>query len=93
MEKEKQNSNLSKECQFCQSNANFLCFECNCYLCESCFNSIHNKQKNSSHKKKLLDPFVPIELNCQKHPKVPLNLFCLKEKGNLYKNICNLNVK
>ena len=84
MEKEEQKSILYKECQLCQSNAPFLCFECNYYLCESCFNLIHSKQKNSAHKKEPLDPIVPIELNCKKHPKDRLNLFCFKEKGILF---------
>ena len=84
MEKEEQKSILYKECQLCQSNAPFLCFECNYYLCESCFNLIHSKQKNSAHKKEPLDPIVPIELNCKKHPKDRLNLFCFKEKGNFF---------
>ena len=76
--------NICKECQICQSNASFLCLECNNYLCESCFTLIHSKQKNPSHKKESLDPFFPIELKCQKHPKDRLNLFCLKEKGKLF---------
>ena len=84
MKKEEQKSNLYKECQLYQSNASFLCFECNYYLCESCFNVIHSKQKNPNHKKDPLDPIVPIELNCKKHPKDRLNLFCFKEKGNSF---------
>ena len=81
MEKEKK-QNLFKECQLCQSDAPFLCFGCNCYLCESCFNLIHSKQKSPAHKKESLDPFIPIELNCQIHQNDRLNLFCIKEKGN-----------
>lgn len=83
MDKEKK-SNLYKECHLCQSNATFLCLECNYYLCGSCYDLIHSKQKNQSHKKEPLDLFVPIELNCQIHLKDRLNLFCLKEKGNLF---------
>ena len=81
MEKE-QKSNIIKECHLCQSYASFLCFECNYYLCESCFNLIHNKIKIASHKKESLDYFFPIELNCQMHQKDRLNLFCIKDKGN-----------
>ncbi len=73
-----------KECHLCQCNAPFLCFECNYYLCQSCYDLIHSKQKNSSHKKEPLDRFVPIELNCQIHLKDRLNLFCVGEKGNLF---------
>ena len=83
MDKEKK-SNLYKECHLCQSNATFLCLECNYYLCGSCYDLIHSKQKNQSHKKEPLDLFVPIELNCKIHLKDRLNLFCLKEKGNLF---------
>ena len=25
--------------------------------------------------------YVPIDLYCQAHPDIPLNLFCVKEKG------------
>ena len=59
MDKEKK-SNLYKECHLCQSNATFLCLECNYYLCGSCYDLIHSKQKNQSHKKEPLDLFVPI---------------------------------
>ena len=83
MDKEKK-SNLYKECHLCQSNATFLCLECNYYLCGSCYDLIHSKQKNQSHKKEPLDLFVPIELNCKIHLKDRLNLFCLKEKGKLF---------
>ena len=71
-----------KECDICGVNATSLCFNCIQYFCESCFKLIHDKQKNSSHKKGLIDPYVPIDLKCPEHPINPLVLFCLDEKGN-----------
>ena len=41
---------------------------------------IHDLKKNPQHQKELLDPFIPIEINCPKHPKYPLELFCNDEK-------------
>ena len=75
-----------KVCDICGSNATSLCFQCLQYFCESCYNLIHNKLKNSKHEKNLIDPFFPIDLKCPKHPKDSLSLFCLDEKG---KYICN----
>ena len=72
-----------KECHLCQCNAPFLCFECNYYLCQSCYDLIHSKQKNSSHKKEPLDRFVPIELNCQIHQKIDL-IYFVSEKKVIY---------
>ena len=83
MKKEK--SNLIKECEICKSNATSLCFECNNYYCDSCYKFVHDKQVNSNHKKELIDPFVPIDLKCPGHPKNPLSLFCLNEKGKFIK--------
>ena len=80
MKKEK--SNQKKECEICNSYATSLCFECNNYYCDSCFKLVHDKQINSSHKKELIDPFVPIDLKCPEHPKYPMDFFCIDEKGN-----------
>ena len=44
-------------------------------------NLFMKKKKNSNHTKQALDPYVPILLKCPEHPEVPLNLFCLDEKG------------
>ena len=41
---------------------------------------IHDKKK-SNHKKEKMDIYAPIELKCKEHPDVPLNLFCVDEKG------------
>lgn len=81
MKNEEKKSGFNKECQLCQFNALYLCLECNNYFCDSCHNLIHNKQKNEKHKKEELDPFIPIDLYCPKHPKDRLNLFCISEKG------------
>ena len=73
---------LIKECEICESNANCLCFICNEYFCDSCFKMIHDKKKSkSNHKKEKIDIYIPIELKCQEHPDVHLNLFCIDEKG------------
>ena len=70
-----------KECEICGLNATSLCFICNEYYCDSCFKMIHDKKINSNHKKDKIDIYVPIDLKCQKHQNVPLNLFCVDEKG------------
>ena len=80
---EQQNKNKIKECDICGLNATCLCFKCIQYFCESCFKLIHDKQKNSTHKKEPLDPYIPIELKCQDHPIIPITLFCLDEKGKI----------
>ena len=74
---------MEKNCDICGTNANCLCFNCINYFCDSCFKLIHDKQKNSNHKKEKIDPYIPIELKCKEHPKIPLNLFCIDEKGKL----------
>ena len=74
---------MEKNCDICGANANCLCFNCINYFCDSCFKLIHDKQKNSNHKKEKIDPYIPIELKCKEHPKIPLNLFCIDEKGKL----------
>ena len=83
--KEKSNQKL-KECDICGENGTSLCFKCMQYFCDSCFKLIHDKPKNAQHKKELIDPYVPIDLRCQTHPLIPLNLFCLEEKGKYFIN-------
>jgi len=70
-----------KECEMCDSNATCLCFKCNNYFCEKCYKIIHDLKKNLSHKKEIIDPFIPIELKCPKHLQIPMNLFCINAKG------------
>ena len=78
MEKE----NQIKKCDFCGKDANSICFKCNNYFCENCFNIIHNLKQDEKHDKENLDILVPIEIKCQKHPSNLNNLFCVDEKGN-----------
>ena len=82
---EKINKQL-KECNICGAYATCLCFKCMQYFCDSCFKLIHEKPKNSQHKKELIDPYVPIDLRCKEHPLIPINLFCLEEKGKYFFN-------
>ena len=70
------------ECEFCRGQANSICYECYIYFCDSCYKIAHSKLQDNKHKKEKIDFFVPIETKCQAHPKVPINLFCLDEKGN-----------
>ena len=72
-----------KKCEICQEIATSICFKCNSYFCDSCSKFVHDKPINREHKKENIDPFVPIEIKCKIH-NVPLNLFCLEEKGNKY---------
>ena len=80
----------SKECDICGNNATSLCFECINYFCDACYKFIHDKQRNSFHKKEKIDPYVPIELKCPEHPKDRINLFCTDEKG-IFIIFINLN--
>ena len=76
-----QDSTYIKSCDICGINSSCICFSCLNYFCDSCFTIIHDKEKNSCHKKEEINPYIPIELKCEKHPKNPLNLFCINEKG------------
>ena len=77
------NVSNQKKCEICESNATTLCLTCQNYYCESCFKYVHDK-KPKSHMKENIDLYVPIDIKCPEHPSVPLNLFCIDEKGNLY---------
>ena len=72
---------LIKECEICGKNATCLCFICINYYCDKCYKMNHDNEKNAQHKKEGIDPYVPIDLKCTEHPNVPLNLFCVDEKG------------
>ena len=78
---EKKKLSNTKECDFCNIKAIYLCFICKNYFCEICYKIIHELKKNSQHQKELIDPYIPIEINCPEHPKYPLELFCIDEKG------------
>ena len=73
-----------KQCELCGETAKSLCLQCNSYFCDSCYKFVHDKKKNLEHKKEVIDPFVPIDTKCLSHPIIPLNLFCIDEKGKLY---------
>ena len=40
-------------------------------------------QKNITHKKEIIDPFIPMDLKCPDHPEHPVYLFCAEEKGKI----------
>ena len=77
----------SKQCELCGDNAKNLCLKCNSYFCDSCYNFVHEKKKNSQHKKETIDYFVPIDTKCPEHPNIPINLFCIDEKGKKFYKI------
>lgn len=79
MEKNK-NKNF-KDCEICDSNATCLCYKCYNYYCEQCYKFIHDKQKNSNHKKESVDPYLTFDLKCPAHPTYPMYLFCVDESG------------
>ena len=80
--------NNIRKCDICGEQASCLCFQCIMYFCDSCFKMIHDKQINKDHKKEKIDYFVPIDIKCPEHPKIPINLFCLDDKGkNIFFNI------
>ena len=51
------------------------------YYCDSCFKIAHSKEETQSHKKEKIDYYVPIDLKCPEHNLIPMNLFCVDEKG------------
>ena len=75
------NKAKEKICELCKELATNICFDCNFYLCDSCFKFLHNKKANSGHKKEAINPFISMDIKCPEHPKVPINLFCLEEKS------------
>ena len=72
-----------KICEFCESTATCFCFKCRNYYCEQCYKFIHDKKKNSDHKKEDIDPYLPIDLKCSDHPDHPIYLFCVEDQGKL----------
>jgi len=76
-------SNNQKVCELCGEIAKSLCLKCNIYFCDSCYNYLHEKKKKQDHKKENIDPFIPIDTKCPEHPNIPLNLFCVEEKGKI----------
>ena len=72
-----------KICEYCGANATCLCYECLEYYCDSCFKYHHEKKLKSQHEKENIDPYVPFDLKCPKHPQIANNLFCTNEKGKI----------
>ena len=72
-----------KQCDICKvEEATSLCSQCFSYYCDGCFKQVHQKKENSEHKTEKVDVFVPIDTRCPEHDNVPINLFCIDEKGN-----------
>ena len=83
---------IIKDCHFCGENATSLCFECLEYFCDNCFKIIHSLKKTLNHKKEKIDLYAPIDLKCPEHSNIPINLFCIDEKGNIINyNLYNFN--
>jgi hypothetical protein len=72
-----------KECCFCKGSSTTICFKCMNYYCDSCFNICHKDEKIKNHEKEKIDELINIEVRCSLHELVPMNLFCLDDKGNL----------
>ena len=72
-----------KKCDVCQEIATNICFSCSFYLCDTCFQFLHDKKSNKEHKKEIIDPLISIDIKCPEHPKIPMNLFCIKEKSKI----------
>jgi len=70
------------QCEMCKDEeATILCLDCHNYFCEACFKFVHDRKKNKDHKKEKIDLFIPIDITCPDHNRVPINLFCVDEKG------------
>ena len=78
-----------KQCEICKDReAITLCLDCHFYFYETCYKFVYDIKKNSNHKKEKIDLFIPIDTICPDHERVPMNLFCIDEKGNInYINI------
>ena len=88
----KNKDELIKKCEICNTDATCLCFMCKNYFCERCYKLIHDIKNDPKHKKEKIDPYVPIDIKCPQHPDVPMNLFCVDEKGNfIFFNFLNFN--
>ena len=72
-----------KECDVCKEKATCLCYKCISYYCDKCHQIAHKNDKNKNHTKEKIDYFLPIDLKCPEHYLVPMNLFCIDEKGKL----------
>ena len=73
-----------KQCDMCKdAEATSLCPQCFSYYCDICFKSVHDREKNKTHNKEKIDHFVPIDTRCPEHQNIPINLFCIEEKGNI----------
>ena len=79
------NNKSFKQCDICKDKeAKSLCPQCFSYYCEGCFKQVHENTKNSKHKKEAIDYYVPIDTRCPDHERIPINLFCIDEKGNIF---------
>ena len=72
-----------KKCEVCLLNATCLCYKCMSYFCDNCYNYFHKIEERKSHTKEKIDYFIPIDIKCPEHNLIPMNLFCLDEKGTL----------
>ena len=71
-----------KQSDICKVNyAISLCPQCFSYFCDKCFKFVHETKKKSEHKKEAIDYNVPIDTRCPDHDTIPINLFCIDEKG------------
>ena len=71
------------QCNICKDmEATSLCPQCFSYYCDDCFKTVHKRKRNSEHKAEKVDVFVPIDTRCPEHDDVPINLFCIDDKGN-----------
>ena len=73
-----------KKCDMCKVNeATSLCSNCFCYYCDDCYKPVHKLKENKDHIKEDIDYNVPIDTRCPDHDTIPINLFCLSEKGKI----------
>ena len=73
-----------KKCDLCEEKTSNIFFEYSFFLCDSCFNFLHAKKSKEAHKKEEIKPYFSMKMKCPLHPKIPLNLFCIEEKGKSY---------
>lgn len=81
----KMEKNQNKLCEICDSIATNICMNCPSYFCDTCYKLYHEKKEiNNKHKKEKIDHIVQIDTKCSVHPKYPMEIFCVDEKGMNY---------
>ena len=78
---------MIKKCYTFREDPTSICFQCMFYFCDYCFKNRHSKEDTKNNKKEKIDYYLTFEVRCHKHELIPMNLFCVNEKGKLLRNL------